>query len=362
MADPILDGPDAVSAPQPVTIRAALPDRRVEVDLTAPAGVTTALIGPNGAGKTTLIDLVAGSLRPAGALVALGDADLTGVPAHRRRVSILGQQPLLFPHLSVLENVMFGPRAAGASRGDAAARARSELAAVGCAEFEARRPGQLSGGQAQRVALARALAIDPHVLLLDEPLSALDVAAAGRVRQVLAERLAGRTCLLVTHHPLDVWTLAQHVVVLQDGRVADRGSPDDVLARPATPFVAHLAGLSVLRGTASGPETLTLAEGTVVTGLPQEGWVGSGAGLATIPPEAVALYADPPQGSPRNRWPVTVSTVEPRGAVVRVVVELAAGDHLAVDVTAAASAALGLAPGVACTAVVKATQVALHAA
>lgn len=340
-------------------IRAVIEQRRFDVDVTLPGGRTTAVIGANGAGKSTLIDLVAGGLRPAGGLVRLGGTDLSDVPAHRRRVSILSQQPLLFPHLSVLDNVTFGPRASGTPTAAAAERARAELAAVGCADFERRRPAQLSGGQAQRVALARALAIDPRVLLLDEPLSALDVAAAGRVRQVLADRLVGRTCLLVTHHPLDVWTLADHVVVLDAGRVVDQGTPQDVLTRPATAFVAQLAGLSVLRGRASH-DTLTLPDGTQVAGMPQEGWSGSGAGLATVPPDAVALYATPPEGSPRNRWPVTVAAVEPRGAVVRISATLPGGDTLAVDITPAASAALGLAPGVTCWAIVKATQVSLH--
>lgn len=342
-------------------VRAVIEQRRFDIDVTLPAGRTTAVIGANGAGKTTLIDLIAGGLRPPDVLVRLGDTDLSALPAHRRRISILGQQPLLFPHLSVLDNVAFGPRASQTPAPAAAERARAELAAVGCADFERRRPAQLSGGQAQRVALARALAIDPRVLLLDEPLSALDVAAAGRVRQVLAERLAGRTCLLVTHHPLDVWTLAQHVVVLEGGRVVDQGTPDHVLSRPVTGFVAQLAGLSVLRGRPAG-DGLTLPDGTQVAGMPHEGWDGAEAGLATIPPDAVALYATPPEGSPRNRWPVTVAAVEPRGAVVRVTVTLSGGDGLAVDITAAASAAMGLRPGVSCWAVVKATQVSLHPA
>lgn len=341
-------------------IRASLPVRGFDVDVTLPGGLTTALIGANGAGKSTMIDLVAGGLRPPGSAIVLGETDLTGVPAHRRRISILGQQPLLFPHLSVLDNVAFGPRSGKGSAASAANRARTELAAVGCSEFEKRRPAQLSGGQAQRVALARALAIDPRVLLLDEPLSALDVTAAGLVRQVLADRLAGRTCLLVTHHPLDVWTLAQHVLVLDAGHVVDQGTPSDILSCPATPFVAQLAGLSVLRGEASGADTLRLTDGTPVTGLPQDGWTRHGPALATVPPDAVALYLTPPEGSPRNRWPVTVSAVEPRGATVRILVELATGDQLAVDITAAASASLRLAPGIECVAVVKATQVALY--
>ncbi len=388
-----------VTAPESVLVNAGVSARGVRLDLTLPAGMTTAVVGPNGSGKTTLVQLVAGQLRAEDGQVRIGDEEVSGpsghVDSHRRRISVLGQRSLLFPHLSVLENVAFGPRARGVRAAEAHARAQTELDAVGCGEFAARRPQQLSGGQAQRVAMARALAIDPRVLLLDEPLAALDASVAGRVRRLLAERLTGRTCLLVTHDVLDVWTLAQHVIVLDAGRVVATGTPDQVLGRPRTDFVAHLSGLCVLRGTASGPDSMTVgrvdqspprnghppasmptseglgwmdqaSHGPVVTGLTQDDWTGAGAALATFSPDAVALYpltgADAPTGSPRNTWSATIRALEPRGPLVRVHLTLTGGHDIAADITAQAAAALDLTEGADIAASVKATQIHLHRA
>lgn len=351
-----------------VVVKSEVRVRGVHLDVTLPAGVTTAVIGPNGSGKSTLVQLVAGQLRAEAGHVRIGDEEVSGpschVESHRRRISVLGQRSLLFPHLSVLENVAFGPRARGVRAAEAQARAQIELDAVGCGEFAPRRPHQLSGGQAQRVAMARALAIDPRVLLLDEPLAALDAGVAGRVRRLLADRLAGRTCLLVTHDVLDVWTLAQHVIVLEAGRVIVTGTPDQVLGRPPTDFVAHLSGLCVLRGTTAGPDALVVAGGLTVTGIPQDGWTDTGPALATFQPDAVALYPlagiDAPEGSPRNTWRATIKALEPRGPLVRVHLTLS-GDHdIAADITAQAAAALNLIEGIDVTAAVKATQIHLH--
>ena len=357
-----------VTAPESVHVNAGVSARGVRLDLTLPAGMTTAVVGPNGSGKSTLVQLVAGQLRAEDGQVQIGDEEVSGpsghVDSHRRRISVLGQRPLLFPHLSVLENVAFGPRARGVRAAEAQARAKDELDAVGCGEFAARRPQQLSGGQAQRVAMARALAIDPRVVHLDEPLAALDASVAARVRRLLADRLVGRTCLLVTHDVLDVWTMAQHVVVLDAGRVVATGTPDQVLGRPPTDFVAHLSGLCVLRGTASGPDSLTLTCGLTVTGLPQDGWSSTGPAIATFPPDAVALYpltgADVPAGSPRNGWRAAIRALEPRGPLVRAHLTIGGGHDIAADVTAQAVAALDLTEGTDITASVKATQVRLH--
>ena len=219
-----------------------VPARGVDLDLDLPAGDTLALLGPNGAGKSTLLLAVAGLLRPASGLVRVGgdtwlDTDAgVDLPAHRRRAALLLQRPTLFAHLSVRDNVAFGPRTAGRPAAEAAAVAGDWLERVGCAHLADRRPHQLSGGQAARVAIARALAADPPVVLLDEPLAALDVVGAAQVRAVLAEVLIGRTSVLVTHSGLDVAALADRVAVVEDGRVTEAASAARFLAGPRTQF------------------------------------------------------------------------------------------------------------------------------
>ena len=192
------------------------------------------------------------------------------MPPHRRGVGLLAQQPLLFPHLSALANVAFGPRAQGVSRRAATARARELLAAVDAGALADRRPAQLSGGQQQRVALARALAAGPGLLLLDEPLAALDVDATPAMRALLRRtvRDGNRTAVLVTHAALDALVLADRVVVLTAGRVVEEGPVREVLARPRSPFAARIAGLDLVPGTACA-EGLKTADGFVVAGAPR---------------------------------------------------------------------------------------------
>ena len=242
------------------------------------------MLGPNGAGKSTLLGVLAGLLRPSEGHVRLGDADVTDVPPHRRGVGLLAQQALLFPHMTALANVAFGPRAHGVPRRAAEERARELLAAVDAAALEARRPAQMSGGQQQRVALARALAPDPDLLLLDEPLAALDVDAAPALRSLLRRIVRDRkqTALLVTHSALDALVLADRVVVLTEGRVVETGPARDVLARPRSAFTARIAGLDLVPGVVAGGGLRT-ADGTTVAGR-----LGRGerrrAGVAVFPP------------------------------------------------------------------------------
>lgn len=331
-------------------------DRDVEIAFEVAAGETVAILGPNGAGKSTTLDVIGGLLRPDAGRVVLDGEELTGerrwVPPHGRRTALLAQDPLLFPHLSVLENVAFGPRSRGAGRAAARASALSWLAEVDATGLADRRPAQLSGGQAQRVAVARALAADPRLLLLDEPMAALDIAVAPALRQLLRTVLADRTAVIVTHHVLDALLLADRVIVLDGGRVVEQGPAGVVLSRPRSAFAARFAGLNLVGGVRT-PDGVRRPDGSVLHGTPTDPAPSVGSEVvAVFRPSAVAVHREPPGGSPRNVLPARVDELEPLGDVVRV----RAGD-LAADVTVAAVAELGLAPGQEVSFVVKATEV-----
>jgi molybdate transport system ATP-binding protein len=202
-------------------LEARVDARDVEGALTVADGETVALIGPNGAGKSTVLGMIAGTVPVSSGTVLVGDVDVTGLPPHRRRVTLLAQDPLLFPHLTALENVAFGPRARGSGRDEAHAVALHWLEAVGLADLAGRKPRQLSGGQAQRVAVARALAIAPDVVMLDEPLRALDADVAPAIRDLLRRVLADVTTILVSHDPEDVRVLADRAIQIVGGRIVD---------------------------------------------------------------------------------------------------------------------------------------------
>lgn len=343
----------------------------LEIDLAVAPGEVLAVLGPNGAGKSTLLGVLSGLLRPDEGRLRVGGRTLldTGagvfVPPHRRGVGLLAQEPLLFPHLSALANVAFGPRAHGVPKARARRRALELLDAVGVGELAQRRPAQLSGGQQQRVALARALAPQPGLLLLDEPLAALDVDAAPAMRTLLRRVIAaaGQTALLVTHDALDALVLADRVLVLDRGRVVEQGPVRDVLARPRSAFSARIAGLDLVPGTADG-DGLRTADGVPMHGRTIEVAPGEPA-VAVFPPSAVSVHASRPGGSPRNVFPVRVAALEPRGDTVRIRAARCDGgpswvDGLAADVTPAAVAELGAEPGHEVWFAVKATEVAVH--
>jgi molybdate transport system ATP-binding protein len=238
-----------------LTFSATVAVRNFDVKLSLSAGETIAVLGPNGAGKSTLVDLIAGLLMPDSGRAVLDDRVLfdrrpghTGkwLPPHRRGVSLLSQEALLFPHLNARDNVAFGPRSSGLSRRVAAEAADSWLAAVDASEFATRRPSTLSGGQAQRVAVARALAPNPKLLLLDEPMAALDVSVVPQLRRLLRTVLAERTTIVITHDVLDAYTLADRVLVLNEGRIVEQGNVREVLDHPQTAFTAELAGLNLI--------------------------------------------------------------------------------------------------------------------
>ena len=376
--------PRGTGCGQDLQVAFELKARDVVVDLEVGAGRTVALIGPNGSGKSTVCSVAAGLLDAESGRVVLGGRVLDGpgefVRAGRRRVALLSQDPGVFTHMSVLGNVVFALRCQGVRRGEAVARARAELAAVGAEHLASRSGGALSGGQAARVALARALATGPRLLVLDEPMSALDVTARQEMRRLVSRRCAeeGLTLLLVTHDVLDLTALAEEVVVLDRGRVVEQGPTARVLSAPRSDFIAHLTGTSVLTGVIDG-ETgapgLRLPSGRVVHGRPQEDAEGGRAGgreewddhdedlrpgapgVALVPPDAVALYREAPHGSPRNVLTGRVMGLDRSGALVSVRLELEEGQHLSAAVTAGAVAELGITEGQEILCAIKAVQV-----
>lgn len=353
-------------------VGAAVRQRGLDVEFDVAAGEVLAVLGPNGAGKSTTMDVIAGLLRPDTGVVRVGGRTLTDtsagiqVAAHDRRVGLLLQDPLLFPHLSVQANAEFAPRSRGAGRAKARRAAARWLADVGVADLAARKPGELSGGQAKRVAIARALAAEPEVLLLDEPLAGLDIAVAASVRAVLRRVSAtdGRATVLITHDLLDVLTLADRVMVIEGGAVAEIGPVAEVLAAPRSLFGARIAGVNVVRGVLDGPHTVRAADGIPWHGTPAEDLAEQSAVIAVFTPAAVAVYRDQPAGSPRNCVKVTVAELDANGATVRVRggQQADGAPGLAADITAEAAADLRLTAGDAVWFNVKAQEVGLHPA
>ena len=347
-----------VTAPVPVVDAHLVvhhPGFTVETRFQVASGHVLALLGPNGAGKSTVLRALAGLL-PAQGHLRVDGVDLLSVPAERRPVGFVFQDFLLFPHLTVVENVAFGPRCQGMPARQARRLALDLLTDMGVAEYARARPRTLSGGQQQRVALARALATRPRLLLLDEPMAALDADTRMSVRAMLRCRLtafSGAT-VLVTHDPLDAMVLADRVLVLEDGVSVQEGTPGDVARRPRTDYVARLVGVNLYRGRAAGTRVqLAGPHGSAVAltvASPHDGEV-----FSAFPPHAVALYRERPHGSPRNTWLLTVDGVERFGPHVRV--RLSGAVEVNADITAAALADLSLRPGDRVWAAVKATEV-----
>ncbi|MEV0799354.1 ABC transporter ATP-binding protein [Kribbella sp. NPDC050281] len=333
----------------------------LSLDLAVEPGEVVALLGPNGAGKTTALRAISGLLPLGDGRIAL-DEEVWDEPPRtfrtpdRRPIGVVFQDYLLFDHLSCLENVAFGLRARGVDKHAARAEATRWLDTVGLSAYARSRPRSLSGGQAQRVALVRALATSPSLLLLDEPLAALDASTTLHVRAELGQhldRFPGHT-LLVTHDPLDAMVLADRLVIVEHGRVVQEGRPTEIARRPRTDYVAQLVGLNLYRGTASGT-TVTLSEGgTMTLAEPATGPVH-----VAFPPTAVSLYPEAPSGSPRNTWPATVTGIEQHAHTVRVRLTAtpAGPTTLLADITPAAVADLHLSPGQTLHASLKATEI-----
>ena len=344
-----------------VAVRLGTLDLDVAVD--AAPGEIVAVLGPNGAGKTTFLRAVAGLVALDRGRVDLDDVVLEDasrgfrVPPERRPIGVVFQDYLLFPHLTALENVAFGLRARGTSGPEARARAASWLDRLGLGEYGESKPRALSGGQAQRVALARALAIDPRVLLLDEPLAALDASARGSVRRDLRRHLGSFAGIriVVTHDPLEAVALADRLVILEGGRVVQTGSAAEVTQRPRSRYVADLVGVNLFRGVATAGHVALVGGAVVQSADGVEGEV-----FATIHPRAVALHRTRPEGSPRNVWRGRASALDFQGDRVRVGVE---GEmSIVAEVTPAAVHDLDLAEGGEVWVSVKATEIGVYPA
>jgi ABC-type Fe3+/spermidine/putrescine transport system ATPase subunit len=268
------------------------------LELTVDSGRITALLGPSGAGKTTVMKLIAGLLTPDSGDIRLGGRSILPLPPERRGVVMVFQNPLLFPHLTVAQNVGFGLRMRGLPKVEIAARVDAMLERTRLTGFGQRRPAQLSGGQAQRAALARALVLKPDLLLLDEPLSSLDPALRDEMRSLILtlQQDMAVTTLVVTHDQTEAVVLADHIALLLDGRLAQHAPPDAIYRRPASLAVARFfGGVNFLPGTASGG-----IFNSAIGPLPLPPGLPDGPGTLTIRPEAILLGTGPLQATLRG--------------------------------------------------------------
>ena len=322
-------GPQRIPAFFEADVR--VPSRGLDLQLSLEEGDTLAIMGPNGAGKSSFAAAVTGTL-PGSRRQAVGRIELGGrtvldssrgvnVPTHRRSVALMAQTPLLFPHLDALDNVAFGLRSRGVPKSQARQDALVWLEKVGGREFAGEKPWQISGGQAQTVALARALATRPGLLMLDEPLNALDVTASTRMRGILKELLARQSAVLITHEILDALTLASHTAILHDGRVVASGPTRELFTRPPNVFAARLAGLNLIR---TGGDALAFRAADVVVSAREPGLGAEASGL--------------PAGA--RHFPVRAQALEPRGETVLLRAEGEAGESAGHEVHAEADVSL----------------------
>jgi molybdate transport system ATP-binding protein len=304
-----------------VDIQLRLSRLTLDVAFTVAAGEVLALLGPNGSGKSTTLRALVGLLPLAGGRVVLDGTVLEDpaqhvkVPPEKRPIGLMFQDYLLFPHLTAVENVAFGLRARGTEKKAAREKAAQTMARLGLDGLAEAKPGSMSGGQQQRVAMARALVTDPKLLLLDEPLAALDVSTKTDVRRLLREvlRRSNAANVLVTHDLLDAVALSDRMVVIQDGGIVQTGTPAEVTARPRSQYVADLVGVNLLRGTANGTVLELDGGGQLTTASPT-----TGPTLAVIAPAAVSVSRQQPPGNETNVWPGQISAVDLMGDRVRV--------------------------------------------
>lgn len=286
--------------------------------LEVPAGTTTALVGPNGSGKSTVVSVLAGLRGVDTGYIAIGDRVLddpstgTFVPPERRRMGVVFQDGLLFPHLTVRDNIAFG---AGGGGGRGSVSVDEWVHRLGLDELADRKPLDLSGGERQRVAVARAIATNPDVLVLDEPLSAVDVSARPALQWMIADFLSefDGPAIIVTHDPAEAAVLADELVVMERGSVTQVGTMEEIAMKPASPYVADLVGVNFFRASASGGEIRASGHLLQTADLQADGPV-----LVTIHPRSVSLHGSQPEGSARNVWSTSVVRMETTGDTVRI--------------------------------------------
>jgi spermidine/putrescine ABC transporter ATP-binding subunit len=309
------------------------------LDLAVHEGELLSLLGPSGCGKTTTLNLIAGFVPPTAGRIRIDGRDVTDQPAHQRKLGVVFQSYALFPHLSVFENVAFGLRERRTPRADVERRVRAALALVRLATRAEARPAQLSGGMQQRVALARALVYEPRVLLLDEPLAALDKKLREEMRSELREiqRSVGITTIFVTHDQAEALGLSDRIAVMLGGRIEQLGAPREIYEKPATRFVAEFIGAtSVLRARATAADRVTLVGGEVVRVLGVPGLRAGEAVELAIRPERVRLAGGPGENVVDGR----VTGVVYQGVQTDLTVELGGGQRLFVFVPEPAPVAL----------------------
>ncbi len=299
-------------------------DESVAVDgisVEVPHGAFFALLGPSGCGKTTTLRMIGGFEEPTEGRIFLGDQDVVGLPPYKRDVNTVFQSYALFPHMSIEQNIAFGLERRGVDKGEVKGRVAEMLELVGLAGFGNRKPKQLSGGQQQRVALGRALVNHPRVLLLDEPLGALDLKLRKQMQLELKriQHEIGITFVHVTHDQEEAMTMADAIAVMNRGRIEQLGPPVELYERPATAFVAGFLGASnLLHGTVEGPDAIRLDEGTVVRASVNG---HSGKVAAGVRPEKITIGS----GGGANELAGTVSETAYIGVATQVVVRTAAG-------------------------------------
>ena len=337
----------------------------VDASFEAAAGETVALLGPNGSGKSTLVSAIAGLRPPIAGTISLDgvplDADERHVPPERRPIGVVFQDLLLFPHLSATDNVAFPLRARDVPKGAARDRAARLLDRLGLSGRADARPRDLSGGEAQRVALARALVSEPKLLLLDEPLAALDVGARVRVRDVVREELARfpGVRILVTHDPVEASTLADRLVLLKDGHVSQIGTPEEIRTTPRSRYAADLVGVNAFIGRlepiGDGVGRIVTDEGQVVVAWPEDDPGHDVIGL--LRPTDVTVSLKPPEGSARNVFEGIVTSIAIEGDRARV--RMATEPSLVAELTLGSAQRLGLREGTRIWASFKAVEVQL---
>src|SRR4051794_24210683 len=312
-----------------------------DLSLEIPRGSFFALLGPSGCGKTTTLRMIGGFEEPTAGAIYLGDRTVSGTPPYKRDVNTVFQSYALFPHLSIFENVAFGLRRKGTRGGNLKGKVEEMLDLVQLSGYGKRKPRQLSGGQQQRVALARALVNSPRVLLLDEPLGALDLKLRKEM-QLFIKRLqhdVGITFIHVTHDQEEAMTMADRIAVMNAGRIEQLGAPDELYERPRTAFVAGFLGVSNLLSGSATPDGIVSVDGTQIRVAPEALGGRSGRVAVGIRPEKIQLGEDG-----ENRVPGEVKERAYIGVSTQYIVETEAGE-LSVYVQNAGPQAALAAPG-----------------